>query len=86
VASVTEGEDKPLKYPHMFAACDALVLNKLDLLPHVAFDVGAFVRHAHNVNAKLRASAQTGEGLAAWYDWLREQRPAANAAAQGANR
>jgi hydrogenase nickel incorporation protein HypB len=82
VASVTEGEDKPLKYPHMFAACDALVLNKIDLLPHVAFDVGAFVRHAHHVNPKLRVlqlSAQTGEGLDAWYDWLREQRVAADA-------
>jgi hydrogenase nickel incorporation protein HypB len=74
VASVTEGEDKPLKYPHMFAACDALVLNKVDLLPHLSFEVGAFLSHAHHVNPKLRAfpvSAQTGEGLAAWYDWLR---------------
>ena len=77
VASVTEGEDKPIKYPHMFAACDALVLNKIDLLPHLAFDVGAFLAHAQRVNPKLRVfptSAQTGEGLAAWYDWLREVR------------
>ncbi len=77
VASVTEGEDKPLKYPHMFAAADALVLNKVDLLPHLSFDVGAFLAHAHQVNPKLRVfqvSAQTGEGLATWYDWLRELR------------
>jgi len=75
VASVTEGEDKPLKYPHMFAAADALVLNKVDLLPHLSFDVGAFLAHAHQVNPKLRVfpvSAQTGEGLVSWYDWLRE--------------
>jgi hydrogenase nickel incorporation protein HypB len=77
VASVTEGEDKPIKYPHMFAACDALVLNKVDLLRHLAFDVSAFLGHAHQVNPKLRVfpvSAQTGEGLAPWYDWLREMR------------
>ena len=77
VASVTEGEDKPIKYPNMFAACDALVLNKIDLLPHLSFDVSAFLGHAHRVNPKLRVfpvSAQTGEGLAAWYDWLRELR------------
>ncbi|HKA14151.1 MAG TPA: hydrogenase nickel incorporation protein HypB [Myxococcota bacterium] len=75
VASVTEGQDKPAKYPHMFAPADALVLNKFDLLPHVSFDVGAFLAHAHHVNPKLRVfpvSAQTGEGLAAWYDWLLE--------------
>jgi hydrogenase nickel incorporation protein HypB len=77
VASVTEGEDKPIKYPHMFAACDALVLNKLDLLPHLSFDVDAFLAHARHVNPRLRVlplSAQTGEGLSAWYDWLREVR------------
>ena len=59
----------------MFAACDALVLNKIDLLPHLSFDVGAFLAHAQRVNPKLRVfavSAQTGEGLAAWYDFLRE--------------
>src|SRR5262249_58039642 len=59
----------------MFAPADALVLNKFDLLPHVSFDVGAFLAHAHHVNRKLRVfpvSAQTGEGLAAWYDWLLE--------------
>jgi len=77
VASVTEGEDKPIKYPHMFAACDVLVLNKIDLLPHLSFDVGAFLAHAQRVNPKLRVfavSAQTGEGLDAWYGWLRELR------------
>jgi hydrogenase nickel incorporation protein HypB len=77
VASVTEGEDKPIKYPHMFAACDALVLNKMDLLPHLSFDVDVFLAHARHVNPRLRVlplSAQTGEGLSAWYDWLREVR------------
>ena len=59
------------------SSCDALVLNKIDLLPHPSFKVDAFLAHAHRVNPKLRVfpvSAQTGEGLAAWYDWLRELR------------
>jgi hydrogenase nickel incorporation protein HypB len=84
ILSVTEGEDKPLKYPHMFRAAETMVLNKIDLLPHVDFDVDRAIANARAVNpdiAVLHVSARTGEGLEAWYGWLREQRAAARAAA-----
>jgi hydrogenase nickel incorporation protein HypB len=74
IASVTEGEDKPLKYPHMFRAADLIVLNKMDLLPHVGFSVARFTECAHRVNPRARLmplSAQSGEGLDAWLDHLR---------------
>ena len=74
VLSVTEGEDKPLKYPDMFNAADLMVLNKVDLLPHLRFDVAKCVAYAHQVNPKLgvlQVSAETGAGLAEWLDWLR---------------
>jgi hydrogenase nickel incorporation protein HypB len=74
VASVTEGADKPLKYPHMFRAAEMVVLNKIDLLPHLAFDVKAFVRYAQSVNPRLtvlQVSATRGDGLGDWYGWLR---------------
>jgi hydrogenase nickel incorporation protein HypB len=83
VFSVTEGEDKPLKYPHMFGAAEVMILNKIDLLPHVDFDVDAAVANARAVNpdmAVLRVSARSGEGLDTWYDWLRGERAAARAA------
>ena len=83
VFSVTEGEDKPLKYPHMFGAAEVMILNKIDLLPHVDFDVEAAVANARAVNPDiivLRVSARSGEGLDAWYDWLRGERAAARAA------
>jgi hydrogenase nickel incorporation protein HypB len=73
IVSVTEGEDKPLKYPHMFRASDILVLNKIDLLPHVPFDVGHFLDNARQVNPRLRVlrlSATSGEGLSELYAWL----------------
>jgi hydrogenase nickel incorporation protein HypB len=73
VASVTEGEDKPLKYPHMFKAASVLVLNKIDLLPHLQFDVDAFLGHARRVNPRLevfQVSATQGDGLETWCDWL----------------
>ena len=66
VASVTEGEDKPIKYPHMYRASDLMVLNKIDLLPHVAFDVDRCIAHAASVNPKIRSvkvSATRGDGL-----------------------
>jgi hydrogenase nickel incorporation protein HypB len=84
ILSVTEGEDKPLKYPHMFRAAEIMILNKIDLLPHVDFDVDRAIAYAREVNpgiAVLRLSARTGEGLDAWYRWLRESRVAARAAA-----
>ena len=77
VVSVTEGEDKPRKYPHMFRAAQLLLLNKLDLLPHVRFDVERFLAEARRVNPALEVialSAWRGDGLSAWYEWLRERR------------
>ena len=76
VASVTEGDDKPIKYPHMFRASGLMVLNKIDLLPHVQFDVDRCVGYARQVNPRigvLRLSATRGEGLEEWYAWLRGQ-------------
>ncbi len=73
VLSVTEGEDKPLKYPDMFAASDLMLLNKSDLLPHLDFDVGACMAAALRVNPSIQiftVSARTGEGLAAFYAWI----------------
>jgi hydrogenase nickel incorporation protein HypB len=74
ILSVTEGEDKPLKYPHMFRASRVMLLNKIDLLPHVRFDVARCVAHAREVNPQLQVfcvSAETGEGLPAWLGWVR---------------
>jgi hydrogenase nickel incorporation protein HypB len=74
VASVTEGEDKPLKYPHVFRAAALALLNKIDLLPHVVFDADRWLAHARAVNPGLRAfrvSATRGDGLDAWYGWIR---------------
>jgi hydrogenase nickel incorporation protein HypB len=73
VLSVTEGEDKPAKYPDMFAAADLMLLNKSDLLPHLDFDVGACLAHALRVNPHLQTlvvSARTGDGMAAFYAWI----------------
>jgi hydrogenase nickel incorporation protein HypB len=74
VMSVTEGEDKPLKYPHVFRAASALVLTKADLLPHLAVDPAKFVEHARQVNSKIQVfpvSATRGDGIAEWCGWLR---------------
>jgi hydrogenase nickel incorporation protein HypB len=76
VLSVTEGEDKPLKYPDMFAAANLMLLNKSDLLPHLDFDVSACVAAAERANPRIRSltvSARTGEGLAAFYSWIEER-------------
>ncbi|MBY6241975.1 hydrogenase nickel incorporation protein HypB [Methylosinus sp. Sm6] len=73
VLSVTEGEDKPLKYPEMFAVSDLMLLNKSDLLPHVEFDVGRCLANALKVNPDLQTlvvSARTGEGMPAFYAWI----------------
>ncbi len=81
VVSVTEGEDKPVKYPHMFRASSVLLLNKIDLLPHVSFDVNQFLDHAREVNPRLKVfqvSATRGDGLGDWYAWLRAQRAQAH--------
>ena len=74
VYSVTEGEDKPLKYPVMFRAVDVVLLNKIDLVPYLDADVDTYVARVREVNPTatvLPVSARTGEGMAAWYDWLR---------------
>jgi hydrogenase nickel incorporation protein HypB len=73
VSSVTEGEDKPLKYPLMFRTCELVVINKIDLLPHLDFDMERFL---HNLDAvhpgveRMQVSARTGEGVEAFRDWL----------------
>lgn len=82
VMSVTEGEDKPAKYPHMFRAASVLLLNKIDLLPHLRFDLERCLTLARSVNPAieiLQVSAQTGEGMVAWYQWLADRQPAAPA-------
>ena len=73
VLSVTEGEDKPLKYPDMFRRASLMLLNKIDLLPHLDFDVGRCIEYARRINpsiAIMKVSARTGEGLDAWCAWL----------------
>ncbi|MBL8260766.1 MAG: hydrogenase nickel incorporation protein HypB [Candidatus Competibacteraceae bacterium] len=77
ILSVTEGEDKPLKYPNMFAAAKLMLLNKTDLLPHVEFDVDRCLDYARRVNRELdilQLSARTGEGMEPWLEWLRRGR------------
>ena len=74
IISVTEGDDKPLKYPHMFAAADIVLVNKIDLLPYVDFDLEKCAERARSVRRGveiLALSAKTGEGFAAWHEWLR---------------
>ena len=73
IASTTEGDDKPIKYPKMFRVSDVCVLNKIDLLPYVDFDKAAFMRFAQEINPDLvffETSARTGEGVDAWTHWL----------------
>src|ERR671922_2746977 len=73
VSAVTEGEDKPLKYPLMFRACELVVVNKVDLLPHLEFDLEKFLYHLDAVHPgveRLLVSARTGEGIGAWRRWL----------------
>ncbi|BAJ79708.1 hydrogenase accessory protein HypB [Acidiphilium multivorum AIU301] len=87
ILSVTEGEDKPLKYPHMFHAADLMLVNKIDLLPHVACDMELILAGALRVNpaiGSVAVSAATGEGFGAWLDWLRQGRERARRAQHGA--
>ena len=75
VYSVTEGDDKPLKYPVMFRAVDAVLLNKIDLVPYLEVDVDSYVARVREVNPTatiLPVSARTGVGMADWFDWLRQ--------------
>ncbi len=76
IASVTEGDDKPLKYPHMFRAAELVLLNKIDLLPHVDFSIDKFRAHAHAVHPRARIlplSVRRGDGVDAWLGFLRDR-------------
>lgn len=76
ILSVTEGEDKPVKYPHMFRAAELMILNKTDLLPYLNFDLEACKKYALSVNPHLKiieVSVTKGTGLDTWYSWLKEQ-------------
>ena len=75
VYSVTEGEDKPLKYPVMFRSVDVVLLNKIDLVPYLDADVDTYIARVREVNPGaviLPVSARTGEGMNEWFDWLRK--------------
>lgn len=75
VVSTTEGDDKPLKYPNMFRVADVMVVNKIDLLPYVEFNMDAIRQNAHSINPNLtvfKTSCRTGEGLEGWIRWLKE--------------
>ena len=77
ILSVTEGEDKPIKYPDMFHASDVMLLTKTDLLPHLDFDVEKCLGYARRVNPKIKTllvSAKSGEGMEDWLDWIRASR------------
>ena len=77
VLSVTEGEDKPLKYPNMIGVADLLLINKVDLLPYLHFDVERLIANARRIRPDLpvlQVSATSGEGLPAWYDWIAARR------------
>jgi hydrogenase nickel incorporation protein HypB len=83
IFSVTEGEDKPVKYPHMFRAANLVLLNKIDLLPYLEFDMSRALAGLRAVNpaaVALPVSARTGEGMSRWYAWLRKQAKAARKA------
>lgn len=77
ILSVTEGEDKPIKYPDMFYAADLMLLNKIDLLPHLNFDVEKCIEYARRVNPSIKViqvSATTGAGMSTWYQWIHAAR------------
>jgi hydrogenase nickel incorporation protein HypB len=74
ILSITEGEDKPIKYPDMFYAADLLLLNKIDLLPYLDFDIAQCIEYARRVNPGIQVfqvSAKTGVGMQEWYQWIR---------------
>jgi hydrogenase nickel incorporation protein HypB len=86
VYAITEGEEKPLKYPVMFRACDVVVVNKLDLAPYLDFDLGRFLDTLGQVNPTARVihvSARTGRGVDEWCDWLEGARVSAKAPVTG---
>ena len=77
ILSVVEGEDKPLKYPNIFASADLMLLTKVDLLPYVSWDEQQCITYARRINPALEVislSAKSGAGLKPWYDWIAKQR------------
>jgi hydrogenase nickel incorporation protein HypB len=79
IISVTEGQDKPLKYPHMFSVADLVIVNKTDLLPYVDFDIKTFSSYTYSLNRAadiMPMSAKNGDGLADWYAWLQKSESA----------
>jgi hydrogenase nickel incorporation protein HypB len=85
ILAVTEGEDKPLKYPDMFAASDIMLLNKTDLLPYTSFNVPLCIEYARRINSNIRViltSAVSGEGMQEWLSWIAEGAAAARARRQ----
>ena len=84
VASVAEGEDKPLKYPLMFRTCELVLINKIDLLPHLDFDLDRFLDNLDQVHPgveRMQVSARTGDGVHEWREWLARVPERARAAA-----
>ncbi|MGJ8686597.1 MAG: hydrogenase nickel incorporation protein HypB [Spongiibacteraceae bacterium] len=78
ILSITEGEDKPIKYPYIFHDADLVLLNKIDLLPHLNFDLARCIDNVRAVNPKVEImtiSASSGEGLDGWYQWIENNRP-----------
>lgn len=76
ILSVPEGDDKPLKYPLMFSVCDVLLINKIDVLPYFDFDIEACSARVKKLNPDIRIipiCSRTGEGMEAWYEWLRTE-------------
>ena len=76
ILSVTEGEDKPLKYPLMFRQCDVALLNKIDLLPHLDFDATVAVANIHEIHPDMPVwpmSAKTGDGFEPWIEWIQNE-------------
>ena len=76
ILSVPEGHDKPLKYPLIFQVCDALIINKIDVLPYFDFDLEKVISYAHMRNPELKIfpiSAKTGEGVDTWCEWLSQE-------------
>ena len=76
ITSVTEGDDKPIKYPHIFRQSEVMILNKIDLLPYVPFNVDRCLAYARQINPQIRViqvSALRGDGLDEWYDWIRQE-------------
>ncbi|MCP4377099.1 MAG: hydrogenase nickel incorporation protein HypB, partial [bacterium] len=77
ILSITEGEDKPIKYPDMFHAANLLLLSKIDLLPHLDFDIDQSIEYARRINPGIKViqlSCKTGAGMDSWYQWIRANR------------